>query len=154
MKQCFEYVPHSCVWMPKPLTQCLTPPHFVSIVRVGKPKPKDKCVAFHFLGQVFQDCSFLQSLQFQNFKKLRRITIFTSPCASATFQCISGFPCNQKVCKELSLTTHEMVFRFCHTFMCLDAKNFDMHEKFAAIHIGRWFCLASCNILVFRCQNL
>ncbi len=33
------------------------------------------------------------------------------------------------------MTTHETVFRVCHTFMCLDAKTFDMHEKFAAIHI-------------------
>jgi hypothetical protein len=58
-----------------------------------------------------------------------------------------GFPCNQKVYKELSVTTHETVFRVCHTFMYLDAKTFDMDENFAAIQIGRWFCLESWDLV-------
>ncbi len=45
------------------------------------------------------------------------------------------------------MTTHETVFRVCHTFMYLDAKTFDMDENFAAIQIGRWFCLESWDLV-------
>lgn len=137
----------------KTFDRMLDPPHFVSIVRVGKPKPKDKCVAF--ISWVKFSKTAL-SYNRCNVKILR--TWEESPFS---YLLVPLPHCNACVvspairkCVRNCQRQHMKQYLGFVTFMCLDAKIFDMHEKFAAIHIGRWFCLASCNMLVFRCQNL
>jgi hypothetical protein len=84
-------------------------------------------LAFHFPSRVFKtalsyNCCHVKTSRSREESPFSHL----SPCAFATFQCMCGFCCNQKVYKELwVMMTHETMFRVCPTFMCLDAKTFD-----------------------------